>query len=170
MLKIANLHVYYGAIHALKGLDIEVEEGEIVSIIGSNGAGKSTLLRTISGLLRPREGSIRFEGNEISARPAHEIVQMGIVQTPEGRRIFTDMTVAENLRLGAFCRRDGEIDRDMERIFEIFPRLRERIKQRGGTLSGGEQQMLAIGRSLMAKPRMMLMDEPSLGLAPNLVT
>jgi branched-chain amino acid transport system ATP-binding protein len=169
VLVIRDLHVYYGAIHALKGLDIEVNLGEVVSIIGSNGAGKSTLLRTISGLVRARSGCITFEGESLTGVPAHVVVQKGIVQSPEGRRIFTNMTVAENLRLGAFCRQDSEIAADMEQAMNLFPRLRERIKQNAGTLSGGEQQMLAIGRALMARPRVLLLDEPSLGLAPNLV-
>lgn len=170
MLEIRGLHVHYGAIHALKGLDIDVAHGEVVSIIGSNGAGKSTLLRTISGLLRPTEGTIELRGKDIASMPAHHIVAEGIVHCPEGRRIFTNMTVLENLKLGSFLRKDGEIDKDIEHAMDLFPRLRERIKQNAGTLSGGEQQMLAIGRALLARPQMLMLDEPSLGLAPNLVS
>ena len=170
MLSIQGIDVYYGAIHALKSLSAEVKEGEVVAIIGSNGAGKSTLLRTISGLLRPKAGKVLFEGNEIQNRPAHEIVKMGIGHAPEGRRIFTNMSVLENLQLGAFTRKDGAVEEDLEMVMKRFPRLKERIKQNAGTLSGGEQQMLAIGRALMSRPRLMMLDEPSLGLAPNLVT
>lgn len=170
MLKIEGINVFYGAIQALTDVDIEVGQGEVVSIIGSNGAGKSTLLRTISGLLRPRSGRVLFEGKEIQSTPAHEIVIMGISHSPEGRRIFTNMSVMENLQLGAFTRRDPGVAGDLESVLKRFPRLRERIKQNAGTLSGGEQQMLAIGRALMSRPRMLLLDEPSLGLAPNLVT
>ncbi|MFN8138817.1 MAG: ABC transporter ATP-binding protein [Fimbriimonadales bacterium] len=170
MLEISGIHVYYGAIHALQGLDVSVSQGEIVSIIGSNGAGKSTLLRTISGLLSPREGSIKLVGEEIAGVPANLIVRKGIVHAPEGRRIFTNMSVGENLHLGAFCRKDNEIDTDMQMVLNKFPRLLERFRQNAGTLSGGEQQMLAIGRALMARPKILLLDEPSLGLAPNLVT
>lgn len=168
-LQIENLHVYYGAIHALKGLDVEVKPSEVVSIIGSNGAGKSTLLRTISGLIRAREGRILANSEDITSRRPHAIVEQGIVHCPEGRRIFTNLTVMENLRLGAYCRRDGAVQQDMESVLNLFPRLRERINQNAGTLSGGEQQMLAIGRALMARPKVLLLDEPSLGLAPNLV-
>ncbi|GIV01256.1 MAG: ABC transporter ATP-binding protein [Fimbriimonadales bacterium] len=166
---IEGLHVYYGAIHALKGLDVEVNQGEIVSIIGSNGAGKSTLLRTISGLVRAREGHIFAYDEEITNLKPHLIVQKGIVHCPEGRRIFTNLSVIENLKLGAYCRTDNEVASDLESVLDIFPRLRERINQNAGTLSGGEQQMLAIGRALMARPKVLLLDEPSLGLAPNLV-
>jgi len=168
-LVIEGLHVYYGAIHALKGLDVEVNPGEIVSIIGSNGAGKSTLLRTISGLVRAREGRILAHGEDITNLKPHLIVQRGIVHCPEGRRIFTNLSVIENLKLGAYCRKDTEVATDLESVLDIFPRLRERINQNAGTLSGGEQQMLAIGRALMARPKVLLLDEPSLGLAPNLV-
>lgn len=170
MLQIQDINVFYGAIQALCDVSIEVQQGEIVAIIGSNGAGKSTLLRTVSGLCRPRTGTISFEGQEIQDVPAHEILRLGIGHSPEGRRIFTNMSVMENLQLGAISRKDGEIGSDMEKVMERFPRLRERIKQNAGTLSGGEQQMLAIGRALMARPRLLMLDEPSLGLAPNLVT
>jgi branched-chain amino acid transport system ATP-binding protein len=170
MLDIKEISVYYGAIQALNGVTINVESGEIVAIIGSNGAGKSTLLRTISGLLRPRQGSMQFKGHELTTLPAHEIVKLGISHSPEGRRIFTNMTVLENLQLGAFIRKDAEIAKDLEAVLNRFPRLRERLKQNAGTLSGGEQQMLAIGRALMSRPELLLLDEPSLGLAPNLVT
>ncbi len=170
MLKIDGLHVYYGAIHAIKGISLEVNQGEIVTLIGANGAGKSTTLRTISGLLKPREGTISFEGESIGGVPAHEIVKRGISQVPEGRRIFADMTVMENLDLGAFTRSDKDgIKADLKTVFERFPRLEERKEQLAGTLSGGEQQMLAMGRALMSRPRLLLLDEPSMGLAPLLI-
>lgn len=170
MLTINDINVFYGAIHAIKGVSLEVNDGEIVTLIGANGAGKSTILRTISGLLKPKTGSIQFEGQEIAGMPAHEIVKTGISQVPEGRRIFAEMSVLENLELGAFTRKDKDgIKADMELVFERFPRLKERIGQLAGTLSGGEQQMLAMGRALMSRPRLLLLDEPSMGLAPLLI-
>lgn len=170
LLEVNNLHTYYGNIHALKGLSITVNQGEIVTLIGANGAGKSTTLKTISGLLRPREGAIHFEGKAIAGMPAHTVTGMGLVQVPEGRRVFSQMTVLENLEIGAYLRNDNAaIKQDMERIFVLFPRLRERRRQVAGTLSGGEQQMLAMGRAMMSQPRLLLLDEPSMGLAPLLV-
>lgn len=170
MLKIDNIDVYYGAIHALKGISLDVKEGEIVTLIGANGAGKSTTLRTISGLLKPKTGSITFLGQDIAGVRAHEIVKKGISQVPEGRRVFAEMTVMENLDLGAFVRKDkAGIQQDLKHVFELFPRLEERKNQSAGTLSGGEQQMLAMGRALMSRPKLLLLDEPSMGLAPLLI-
>ena len=170
MLKIDNIHVYYGAIHALKGVSLEVKAGEIVTLIGANGAGKSTTLRTVSGLLAPKSGGISFLGENIAGMPAHEIVKHGISQVPEGRRIFAEMSVQENLEMGAFTRKDkAGVEKDFEIVYNRFPRLKERRKQQAGTLSGGEQQMLAMGRALMSRPKLLLLDEPSMGLAPLLI-
>ncbi|AOT69345.1 ABC transporter ATP-binding protein [Geosporobacter ferrireducens] len=170
MLKVNDLNVYYGGIHAIKGISLEVEEGQIVTLIGANGAGKTTILRTISGLNKAKSGTIAFKNTEIQSMAAQNIMAMGISQVPEGRRIFSAMTVLENLQLGAYLRKDkAGIKKDMERVFDKFPRLLERIKQQAGTLSGGEQQMLAMGRALMARPKLLLLDEPSMGLAPLLV-
>ena len=170
LLEIENVHTYYGQIHALKGVSLVVDQGEIVTLIGANGAGKSTLLKSTSGLLRPRQGSIRLDGEELTQYPPHEIVTKGVVQVPEGRRVFGRLTVTENLEMGAFAISDQKlIKKNLEKVFNLFPRLRERYNQVAGTLSGGEQQMLATGRALMANPRVLLMDEPSMGLAPVLV-
>lgn len=170
MLNLDKINVYYGAIHAIKDISIEVNEGEIVTLIGANGAGKSTTLRTISGLLKPKTGTVKFEGQDIAGLPAQGIVSLGISQVPEGRRVFANMTVMENLELGAYLRSDKkEIKEDLKSVFERFPRLAERQGQLSGTLSGGEQQMLAMGRALMSRPRLLLLDEPSMGLAPLLV-
>jgi len=168
LLEVDDIHTYYGNIEALKGISLTVDEGEIVTLIGSNGAGKSTTLRSISGMTPPRQGSIRFEGEEIGDVPPQQIVQRGISQSPEGRHVFPRMTVRENLDMGAYLRRD-DFSEDMDRVFELFPRLKERERQKAGTMSGGEQQMLAIGRALMARPKLLLLDEPSMGIAPILV-
>jgi branched-chain amino acid transport system ATP-binding protein len=170
LLEVSDIHTYYGNIEALKGISLTVEEGEIVTLIGSNGAGKSTTLRSIAGLTPPREGSIRFDGREIGETAPQQIVSMGISLSPEGRHIFPRMTVRENLDLGAYLRKDSNgISEDLDRVFELFPRLKEREKQKAGTMSGGEQQMLAIGRAMMAQPKLLLLDEPGMGLAPILV-
>ncbi|MEY2524868.1 MAG: branched-chain amino acid transport system ATP-binding protein [Ilumatobacteraceae bacterium] len=170
MLTVDEIHVFYGNIAAVKGISLTVYPGEIVTLIGGNGAGKSTTMRTISGLLKPKRGEIHFEGERVSGLKGHEVAQRGIAQSPEGRRIFPRMTVTENLELGAFLRNDkAGIAADMDRVFELFPRLKERLVQKSGTLSGGEQQMLAMGRALMASPKLLLLDEPSMGLAPVLV-
>ena len=168
MLKIEDIHVYYGAIHAVKGVSFEVNDGEIVALIGANGAGKSTVLKTISGLMHPRTGSIQFDGQEIAHVEAHKLVHRGLAHVPEGRRIFLQMTVQENLEMGAFIKKDVSKE-DLERMFTLFPRLKERCKQIAGTLSGGEQQMLAMSRALMSHPKLLMLDEPSMGLAPILV-
>jgi branched-chain amino acid transport system ATP-binding protein len=170
VLELVDVHTYYGHIRALRGISLEVKRGEVVTLIGSNGAGKTTTLKTILGALRPRKGEIQFEGKRIGGLSTDRVVRMGIAEAPEGRRIFPRMTVLENLELGAFARADKQnITADMERVFALFPRLKERLSQKGGTLSGGEQQMLAIGRALMARPRLLLLDEPSMGLSPILV-
>jgi branched-chain amino acid transport system ATP-binding protein len=169
LLEVDEIHTHYGTIEALKGISLTVDEGEVVTLIGSNGAGKSTTLRSISGLTPASSGSITFAGEEITRVPAHEVVQRGIALSPEGRHCFARMSVRENLDLGAYRRRGAEIAQDMERVFELFPRLKERENQKAGTMSGGEQQMLAIGRALMARPRLLLLDEPSMGIAPILV-
>ena len=169
MLKAENLNVYYGPIHAVKGVSFEVNEGEIVTLIGANGAGKSTTLKTVSGLMRSRGGGIEFMGKSISGTAPHKIVELGIAHVPEGRRIFTSMTVEENLEMGAFTAKVANLETDKERVFEQFPRLKERRRQIAGTLSGGEQQMLAMGRALMSTPKLLMLDEPSMGLAPILV-
>jgi branched-chain amino acid transport system ATP-binding protein len=170
MLVLQDVHAYYGNIHALKGLTLQVDKGEIVTLIGANGAGKSTTIRTITGLLHPRRGQIRLEGESITQLLPHQIVQRGVAQAPEGRRIFPRLTVLENLDMGAYTRTDhAAVRADLDRVLQLFPRLKERSSQQGGTLSGGEQQMLAIGRALMARPRVLLLDEPSMGLAPTMV-
>ena len=169
LLKVEDINVYYGAIHAIKGVSFEVNEGEIVTLIGANGAGKSTTLNTVSGLLRPKTGSITFLGEDITRTPAHKLVEKGLSQVPEGRRVFLQMTVQENLEMGAFTEKNSDLRGRMDRVYEQFPRLKERYRQVAGTLSGGEQQMLAMGRALMSDPKLLMMDEPSMGLAPILV-
>lgn len=169
ILKVDDINVYYGSIHAIKGISFEVEEGEVVTLIGANGAGKSTTLNTISGLLRSKTGSIEFMGQSLAKVPSHKIVERGLALVPEGRRIFLQMTVQENLEMGAFTQKGGETQQDLEKIYALFPRLKERLKQMAGTLSGGEQQMLAMGRALMSRPKLLILDEPSMGLAPLLV-
>ena len=169
MLVVEDLHVYYGEIHALKGVSLTVGTGEIVAVLGPNGAGKTTTVKTISGLLAPRRGNVTLDDASITGHPAHEIVYRGMAHVPEGRKIFNRLTVAENLEMGAYSRADGGIGEDLERVFNLFPRLKERLTQVAGTLSGGEQQMLAIGRAMMARPRVLLLDEPSMGLAPVVV-
>ena len=169
LLSVNDIHVYYGAIHAVKGVSLEVNEGEVVTLIGANGAGKSTVLNTISGLLRAKSGTIDFMGTPINTMAPNKIVQLGLAQCPEGRRVFAHMTVEENLEMGAYTRPNSTIEGNLEHVYELFPRLKERRKQVGGTLSGGEQQMLAMGRALMCKPKMLLLDEPSMGLSPLLV-
>jgi branched-chain amino acid transport system ATP-binding protein len=169
LLRLDDVHTYYGQIHALQGISIDVNKGEIVTLIGANGAGKTTTLKTISGLLHPRKGTVIFDGRNVSKTAAHELVESGIGHAPEGRRIFSRLTVLENLQMGGFTRKPAEINEDVEKVMTLFPRLRERTHQQGGTLSGGEQQMLAIGRAMMSRPRVLLLDEPSLGLAPILI-
>ena len=169
ILKVEDINVYYGSIHAIKGISFQVEEGEVVTLIGANGAGKSTTLNTISGLLRSKTGSITFLDHDLGRTPPHKIVSQGLALVPEGRRIFLQMSVQENLEMGAFTQKGGDIKADLEQVYALFPRLKERLKQTAGTLSGGEQQMLAMGRALMSRPKLLMLDEPSMGLAPILV-